>query len=242
MLALVNASLSLLVITNLTVVARITWGVVFRMIKRSYDAGKGEANTQMPEGLSHAEKHLWQVFQLADVDGSNSLDTEEFEKALRKGHYDFSQVELKEMLEEVDQDRSGRLEFKEFGKIATRLSMMRIPEAALLGRLLLFEQLIWGLVHTFGLVCSKPLPCWPSRCGNPNPTPNLTLTRCICTHMSGHPRYGSGRTTTSSLTSSSFTCATASCTPPSAANSTSSRALSSSSAVCPSPSSRSDLA
>ena len=173
MLALVNASLSLLVITNLTVVARISWGVVLRMIKRSYDAGKGEANTQMPEGLSHAEKHLWQVFQLADVDGSNSLDIKEFENALRKGHYDFSQAELEEMLAEVDQDRSGKLEFKEFGRIATRLSMMRIPEAALLGRLLLFEQLVWGLVHTFGLVCSKPLPRWPSRCGNPNPTPNL---------------------------------------------------------------------
>ena len=152
MLALVDASLSLLVITNLTVVARISWGGLTRMIKRSYDARKVKDHTQMPEGLSLAEKHLWQLFQAADVDGSNSLDIREFEKALRRGHYDFSQTELDDMLAEVDKDRSGQLEFKEFGRIATKLSMMRIPEAELLGRLLLFEHLVWGLIHVFGLV------------------------------------------------------------------------------------------
>ena len=35
---------------------------------------------------------------------------------------------------------AGQLEFKEFRKIATKLNMMRVPEAGLLGRLMLLEQ------------------------------------------------------------------------------------------------------
>ena len=70
---------------------------------------------QMPKGLTREERHLWRVFAKADADGTGAIDAKEFEAVLRRGHYDFSPQELSELVERVDKDRSGQLEWAEFG-------------------------------------------------------------------------------------------------------------------------------
>ena len=95
---------------------------------------------QMPKGLTREERHLWRVFAKADADGTGAIDAKEFEAVLRRGHYDFSPQELSELVERVDKDRSGQLEWAEFKVIAKELQLLRVPEAGLLGWLLIFEQ------------------------------------------------------------------------------------------------------
>lgn len=112
---------------------------------------------EMPGKLSREERKLWEVFATTDMDGSGSIGKEELEKILHDGHYDFTQTELDDMLNEVDKDHSGQLEWGEFKQIAKKLSLMSVPEAGGLGRLLYFEQIMW-----FFAQCLTPIYMYTS--------------------------------------------------------------------------------
>jgi len=139
-----QAGIGLILTLNLTVGVRFFQFAASTAYEEYMDHRAQKARgVEMPKGLSRDEKHLWEVFAKTDKDGSGSIGKDEMEKILREGHYDFSPSELEDMLDEVDKDRSGQLEWSEFKKIAKKLSLMKLPEAGGLGRLLYFEQILW---------------------------------------------------------------------------------------------------
>ena len=118
-----QAGIGLILTLNLTVGVRFFQFAASTAYEEYMDHRAQKARgVEMPKGLSRDEKHLWEVFAKTDKDGSGSIGKDEMEKILREGHYDFSPSELEDMLNEVDKDHSGQLEWSEFKKIAKKLS------------------------------------------------------------------------------------------------------------------------
>ena len=59
-------------------------------------------------------KKLQKAFSIFNADGSNTISAEELAIVMRSLGQDPSPIELKELIEEVDVDRSGSIDFEEF--------------------------------------------------------------------------------------------------------------------------------
>ena len=53
---------------------------------------------------------------IADTDGSGTIDFEEFTEFLNKLSPDSTEDELKQVFDQIDEDKSGELDLEEFGK------------------------------------------------------------------------------------------------------------------------------
>lgn len=68
----------------------------------------------LPNPIKQQEAIARNTFKKLDADGSGNLDCSEFKKLTISLGADFSEDELKEALEEIDEDRSGRIDIEEF--------------------------------------------------------------------------------------------------------------------------------
>ena len=59
-------------------------------------------------------KDLWKAFSVFDADGSNTISAEELAIVMRSLGQDPSPTELRDLIKEVDVDRSGSIDFEEF--------------------------------------------------------------------------------------------------------------------------------
>ena len=53
---------------------------------------------------------------IADIDGSGTIDFGEFTEFLNKLSPDSTEDELKQVFDQIDEDKSGELDLEEFGK------------------------------------------------------------------------------------------------------------------------------
>ena len=65
-----------------------------------------------------------EVFDLFDKDKDGSITTKELGDVMRALGANPTQAELQEMINEVDQDGSGKIEFKEFLKFLIKMEMV----------------------------------------------------------------------------------------------------------------------
>lgn len=72
-----------------------------------------------PKLTDEQKKQLHECFELMDADGSGAIDAEELGAAFKLLGLQVSQNEIKEMLDEVDRDGSGEVEYPEFLEIMT---------------------------------------------------------------------------------------------------------------------------
>lgn len=66
------------------------------------------------------EKELKVAFDYFDEDGSGAISKEELEKVMKKLGLSPTQVELQEMLDEIDNDKTGEVNFSAFKKLMTK--------------------------------------------------------------------------------------------------------------------------
>ena len=57
---------------------------------------------------------IYATFQLFDQDNSGSIDKEELGELFKSLGQNYTDAELNEMIEEIDDDGSGSIEFNEF--------------------------------------------------------------------------------------------------------------------------------
>ena len=57
---------------------------------------------------------LREAFELFDADASGSIDAKELKIALKALGIDLSKADVKKLLDEIDKDKSGSIEFSEF--------------------------------------------------------------------------------------------------------------------------------
>ena len=63
---------------------------------------------------------MHEVFDLFDTDGSGGIDATELKAAMKAlGFEDTTSAHVKEMIEGVDKDASGSIEFEEFAQMMT---------------------------------------------------------------------------------------------------------------------------
>lgn len=62
----------------------------------------------------HEVQKLWETFQIFDADSSNVISSEELGQVMRSLGQSPSEIELRDMIKEVDVDRSGAIDFEEF--------------------------------------------------------------------------------------------------------------------------------
>jgi centrin-1 len=60
------------------------------------------------------------VFEIFDEDGSGDIDTKELRKAMKALGLRYSKREIEDMIDEVDDDNSGLIEYEEFLKLMTK--------------------------------------------------------------------------------------------------------------------------
>ena len=70
-----------------------------------------------PHLTEQQKQELETVFHLMDEDGSGSIDTKELEAAFRLLGFRLSKKEIQELVDEVDHDHTGELEWTEFIEI-----------------------------------------------------------------------------------------------------------------------------
>ena len=66
---------------------------------------------QIPEEFV---EEIWQTFNLFDKDRSGSIDKEELGEVFKSLGQHYTEAELQEMVDEIDDDGSGSIEFSEF--------------------------------------------------------------------------------------------------------------------------------
>lgn len=59
-------------------------------------------------------KNLWKAFSVFDTDGSNTISAKELATVMRSLGQDPTPTELRDLIKEVDVDRSGSIDFDEF--------------------------------------------------------------------------------------------------------------------------------
>ena len=69
---------------------------------------------RMGESGDDAEKHLRDVFDMFDADGSGCIDRNEMRALMKKLAQDLTEEEITQIMEEVDQDGDGEISFDEF--------------------------------------------------------------------------------------------------------------------------------
>ncbi len=73
-----------------------------------------------PQADSAFEKELLEAFQEFDEDGNGTISKEEFLNFMRKLGYRITLLDLQEMIDQVDKDKSGQIGFDEFKLIMTK--------------------------------------------------------------------------------------------------------------------------
>jgi len=78
------------------------------------------------EGLDYAatQAKMKQLFQEFDLDGSNSIDISELNTAFHTMHVYMAEQELEEILQLVDEDDSGEIDFDEFAYMVSQIIAM----------------------------------------------------------------------------------------------------------------------
>ena len=72
-------------------------------------------NPSNPEGLSNRQlRQLQNAFKVVDADGDNSIDVSELGAVLRSLGQQLTETELAMIMDEVDSDGNGSIEFAEF--------------------------------------------------------------------------------------------------------------------------------
>ena len=59
-------------------------------------------------------EEIWQTFQLFDKNQDKTIDLDELGDVFRSLGQHYTQAELEEMIQEIDTDKSGSIEFGEF--------------------------------------------------------------------------------------------------------------------------------
>lgn len=76
---------------------------------------KAKITAQGSKALNNEQiARLKEVFDYFDADGSNSIDAEELVNVFASMGQDVTAEEMREMIDQVDEDKSGQIEFEEF--------------------------------------------------------------------------------------------------------------------------------
>lgn len=87
----------------------------------------------MPTRFAVFPQELREVFDLFDTDGSGGIDAEELKAAMKAlGFTDTSSAHVQEMMQGVDKDHDGHIDFDEFLGMMTSKMQSRSPQADVL--------------------------------------------------------------------------------------------------------------
>ena len=83
------------------------------------------------------DRELKDAFKVFDTDGSGSISRSEMKKLLKKLGQTLSDAELDAMMDEVDTDKNGEIDFEEFKNMMVRNPRLLVPKCLLFTRKIL---------------------------------------------------------------------------------------------------------
>merc|ERR1712124_193325 len=81
-----------------------------------------------------------EAFDLFDTDGSGSIDAKELKVAMRALGFEPKKEEIQKMIQDVDDDGSGTIEFPEFMTMMSQKILNRDPKDEILKAFRLFDD------------------------------------------------------------------------------------------------------
>jgi centrin-1 len=110
------------------------------MSSRKSGPVKRDKNRNSTQGLTDEQKQeIREAFDLFDTDGSGSIDAVELKVAMRALGFESKSEDIRKMLEKIDEDRSGVIEFDEFVKMMTDKMGERDTKEKILSAFQLFD-------------------------------------------------------------------------------------------------------
>ncbi|CAM6053973.1 unnamed protein product [Sphagnum tenellum] len=101
---------------------------------------KRDRNRTVTQGLTDEQKQeIREAFDLFDTDGSGSIDAAELKVAMRALGFESKNEDIRKMLEKIDEDKSGVIEFDEFVKMMTDKMGERDSKEKILSAFQLFD-------------------------------------------------------------------------------------------------------
>ena len=99
-----------------------------------------------------------EAFQAFDKDGNGSISTKELGTVMRSLGQNLSEAEIKQMIEIVDEDKSGTIDFKEFLNLMARNMKIVNKEEKLLDALNTLDQDGSGKISKYKLRIISNIP------------------------------------------------------------------------------------
>ncbi|KAH9574724.1 hypothetical protein CY35_01G074100 [Sphagnum magellanicum] len=110
------------------------------MSSRKSGPVKRDRNRSGTQGLTDEQKReIREAFDLFDTDGSGSIDAAELKVAMRALGFESKSEDIRKMLEKIDEDKSGVIEFDEFVKMMTDKMGERDSKEKILSAFQLFD-------------------------------------------------------------------------------------------------------
>eukprot|EP00465_Bigelowiella_longifila_P012073 CAMPEP_0185261852 /NCGR_PEP_ID=MMETSP1359-20130426/10165_1 /TAXON_ID=552665 /ORGANISM="Bigelowiella longifila, Strain CCMP242" /LENGTH=167 /DNA_ID=CAMNT_0027848623 /DNA_START=52 /DNA_END=555 /DNA_ORIENTATION=+ len=110
------------------------------MSKNPGKDSKSSASRKVSELTAEQKQEIREAFDLFDTDGSGSIDKNELKVAMRALGFEPKKEEIAKMIQDIDKDNSGEIDFPEFLEMMTAKMGERDSKTEILKAFRLFDD------------------------------------------------------------------------------------------------------